>query len=148
MTTKIISFYRWITNGAIARFRSEELFFGLSTIGTVIVDYGSVVPALGVLCLLAFYYVFFSWYMFSTLHEKHILFSIICGVVYSICLLTMALIIVGGDSYYGFFYIIQPVLLAPLVWFLNRKDWGMYKGNHYIRMAIILFLNGYILFFK
>ena len=148
MTNKIISFCKSITNGAVARFRTEELFFGISAIGTIIIDYGSVVPALSVICLLAFYYLFFGWYMFATLNEKHVLFSIISGIIYSVCLLTMALIIVGRDSYNGFFYLIQLILVTLLAAVLYRNNWGMYKGNHFIRMGLILLLNIYILLFK
>lgn len=148
MSNKIISLVRSIFNSSLARFRTEELFFGVSAIGTIIIDYGSVVPAVAVSCLLAFYYLFFGWYMFGTRNEKHTLFSIIAGAVYSICLMLMALIIVGADSYNGFFYVAQLILLAALGWYLTKKDWGIYKGNHYIRMVIILFLNFYILLFK
>jgi len=148
MINKIISFCNSVINGAIRRFKSEELFFGLSAIGTIIVDYGSVVPALFVTGLLAFYYLFFGWYLFSIPKERHILFSIISGVVYSICLTSMAITILLGESYYGTLFLVQIVLFVPLGWFLFKKDWGVYKGNHYIRMMLIMFLNFYILFFR
>lgn len=137
-----------IVKAAQARFRPEELFFGISAVGTVIIDYGSVVPALFTMCLLAFYYLFFGWFMMSVPSERHLFFSIISGVVYSISLLTMVFIIVTNDSLDGFFYVTQLVLLAPVFGYLVKKDWGIYKSNHYIRIGIILFLNIYVLLFK
>lgn len=130
------------------RFRSEENIFGLMTIGTILINYGSSVPAISVCCLLAFYYMFFSWLMFSTKEENHVWFSLISGVVYSVCLLSMAILI--GKLYDGLLFLyLQIVLLIPLYGFLfTRKLWGLYKGNHYIRIVIILLLNLYILLFK
>ncbi|MGY3052230.1 hypothetical protein ACVWYG_000420 [Pedobacter sp. UYEF25] len=130
------------------RFSSEELIFGSIAISTILIDHGSPVPALATCCLLAFYYFFFSWMMFSTKLEKHLWFSLISGVVYSLCLICMAFII--GVSYKGMsFFVLQIFLLASLGCFLYfQKSWGIYKGNHYIRISIIFFLNLFILFFK
>ncbi len=130
------------------RFRSEEILFGSMAIVTILVDYGSSVPAMAMCCLLAFYYLFFSWSMFSTKQENYLLFSIISGVVYSGCLLSMAILI--GKLYEGLFFLyLQIVLLIPICGFLlSRKLWGIYKGNHYIRIGLIVFLNLYIILFK
>jgi len=148
MRDTIISIFKAITTGAMRRFRTEELFFGVSAISTVLINYNSVVPALAVLCLLAFYYLFFGWYLFSTLNGKYLLFSIAAGMIYSICLLIMAVVIVGQDSYNGFFYVIQLICLIGLGCYLFKKDWGMYRSNHYIRIAIIVLLNLFVLLFR
>lgn len=43
------------TKNFFANFRDEELFFGLPTIGTILIDHGSAAPAVASLCLLGFY---------------------------------------------------------------------------------------------
>ncbi|TDQ09203.1 hypothetical protein ATK78_1357 [Pedobacter metabolipauper] len=145
MIDPIKNFY----SSAVVRFRPEELFFGLSAISSVIIDYGSVAPPVVVICLLAFYYLFFGWFMFSTSNENHIGFSIISGAVYFVCLLSMTVIIAGGDSSNGFFYALPIALLIFLYWYLILRDgWRIYRSNHYVRILIILFLNLYVFVFK
>jgi hypothetical protein len=144
----IAHFIKTLFSNLVKRFRPEEIFFGLTTIFTVIVEYSSVVPSLFMLCLLAFYYMFFGWFMFSTKNEKHALFSIISGVLYSICLLSIAVILLRS-GYEVFFYVLQFIVLMSILLFLfNRKTWGIYKENHYIRIGLILFLNICIYIFR
>ncbi len=144
----ISSFCKSIFNGAVKRFRSEELFFGLSTVFTIIIDYGSPMPAIFVICLLAFYYLFFGWFMFTVPNEKHVLFSVISGIVYSVCLLSMAILIAGG-FYESFFYSLQAILISLFFLVLKgKKNWGVYKQNHFVRIGIVLFLNLFIYLFK
>jgi len=130
------------------RFSSEELFFGLTTIITIVIDYNSIVPAICTLLLLAFYYLFFGWLLFRNERKTNFLFSIISGIVYSICLVCMVIIIIK-DFYSVFFYCIQFVILIIYFMYLRKaKKIELYKANHYIRIAIILFLNIFISIFK
>jgi len=149
MINKVIEFFRSTYETAIKRFRSEELFFGLTTVSTVMMDYGSTVPAVVSLCLMAFYYFFFGWMMLTTIQEKHIFFSIVSGIGYSTGLLCMALVIILPSSNYAFFYILQILILVSIGYYLSKQaNWGYYKTNHYVRIAIFLFLDVYILIFK
>ncbi|MET4081806.1 hypothetical protein ABIB40_001757 [Pedobacter sp. UYP30] len=76
------------------------------------------------------------------------LFSVISGITYSICLVCIVIIIIG-DFYSMFFYTMQFVILSIYPLYLkNIKNLDMYKTNHYIRIAIILFLNIFISIFK
>ena len=146
---KPITFCRSLIQTAIKRFRSEELYFGLSTVGTVMMDYGSTVPAIVMICLMSFYYFFFGWLMLTTIEEKHILFSILSGIGYSIGLICMALATIMPPPQKPFFYIMQILILASIGWYLTKKpNWGYYKTNHYVRIGIFLFLDLYILIFK
>jgi hypothetical protein len=129
-------------------FSSEELFFGLATIMTVVTAYSSVVPAISTLLLLAFYYFFFGWFMFRKERKTNFLFSIVAGIVYSVCLVCIATIIVGGN-YNLFFYVTQIVVLVVFFSYLKRiKRIESYKTSHYVRIGIILALNLYIFIFK
>lgn len=148
MIRTISIFYKSIYEAAVRRFRSEELFFGLSAILTIIINYDSDVPAIFVICLLAFYYLFFGWFMFSVPNEKHLLFSIISEIVYSACLLSMAILIAGG-FYEFFFYALQVILIIPLFLVLrSKRNWGVYKQNHFVRIGIVVLLNLFIYCFK
>lgn len=130
------------------RFRPEEVIFGSLVILTILVNYPSPVPGMAACCLLAFYYLFFSWSMFTTEHENHVLFSILSGIVYSVCLISITILI--GELVSGFVFLyLQLVLLLFISSFLfMKKEWGLYKGNHFIRIGLILFLNFYILVFR
>jgi len=144
-----ITFFRSLIQIAIKRFRSEELYFGLSTVSTVMMDYGSTVPAVVMICLMSFYYLFFGWLMLTTIEEKHIFFSILSGIGYSIGLICMALATIMPPPQQPFFYILQILILASIGWYLTKKsNWGYYKTNHYVRIGIFLFLDLYILIFK
>lgn len=126
---------------AMKRFSPEELFFGLSAVVTVLIPHYSIVPALSTLLLLAFYYLFFGWFIFRKERKINFLFSIIAGMVYSICLISLAVIIVG-DFYKIFFYSVQLLVLILHFLYLNKiKGLGLYKNAHLIRIGIILFLN-------
>ncbi len=143
----IINFFKAFVNVSTRRFRSEELFFGGSMIATVISNYNSIIPDLFVMLLLAFYYLFFGWMILSTKAENHLIFSIISGIVYSICLVSMAIMEIEGKPYI-FLVFLQALMLLALFVYLKMKEWGVYKGNHYIRISIMIFLNLFIYFLK
>jgi hypothetical protein len=134
-----------IIKSAQSRFKSEEMIFGLLVIGTLILNPGYF--SLGTCSILAFYYVFFGWYMLSTKQEKHLIFSIFSGITYALCLVSLS--IVAGKFYDGLlFFYLQIIFLVPMSTILFFQKWGMYKENHYIRIAIIIFLNLFAIVFK
>lgn len=147
MAKTITTSFKDAYKGAVERFRTEELFFGLSAIGTILIDYGSIVPSLIVYGLMAFYYFFFGWYMLATKGEKYTLFSIAAGIVYSVCLIGMMVILLD-KQYIVSSTIFQLALLCTMVIILWQRNWGVYKGNHYIRIGVFVFLNFYICLFK
>lgn len=144
MINKLIAFLK----STINRFRPEELFFCLSAIGTILMEFGSVVPALSTLLLLAFYYLFFGWYLFSVKGENHLGFSIFSGIMYAVALVSICMIMLG-NFYVIFFYLIQAIIVAVIFFVLYKNNnWGLYKGNHYIRLCMIIFFNIYLSLFK
>ena len=147
MIRKVIVYLKSALTEITDRFRSEELFFGISAISSVIIDYGSILPSLFVCGLLAFYYLFFGWYMFSTKMEKHVFFSIFAGIIYSICLLSI-MALIAGVIYQVFFYILQLLILVSLLFVLKNKSWGTYKDNHQVRVIVLLLLNVYVCIFR
>lgn len=70
---------------AFKKIKPEEAFFGFLAISTIIMQDSSGVPGMVCALLLAFYYVVFSWYIFPIREEKHMIFSILAGIVYGIC---------------------------------------------------------------
>jgi len=142
MITKVIEFFRSTYETAIKRFRSEELFFGLTTVSTVMMDYGSTVPAVVSLCLMAFYYFFFGWMMLTTIQEKHIFFSIVSGIGYSTGLLCMALVIILPSSNYAFFYILQILILVSIGYYLSKQaNWGYYTMSESPSFCFLMFIS-------
>ncbi|MDQ0638345.1 cbb3-type cytochrome oxidase subunit 3 [Pedobacter sp. W3I1] len=140
--------FKSVFKDIIKYFSTEELFFGLATVVTVVSPYNSIVPALTTLILLAFYYFFFGWFMFRNERKTNFLFSIIAGIVYSVCLVSIA-IIITGDFYKTFFYIMQFIILVVYYIYLSKlKNIGFYRSSHYIRIGIIIALNVYLYIIK
>ncbi len=140
--------FRYIFENINKYFGTEELFFGLATIVSVVDSYHSIVPAISTLLLLAFYYLFFGWFMFRHERKTNFLFSIIGGIVYSVCLTSMAIIVIG-DFYKMFFYFIQfPMLGFYYIYLSSIKNIGFYRRSHCIRIGIIAALNLYIYIIK
>ena len=139
----IIGFLKALVHASIRRFRPEELFFGATMIATVMSNYNSIVPDLFVMLLLAFYYLFFGWMILSAKEENHLIFSIVSGIAYSLCLVSMVIMEIEGKPYI-YLFLLQALMLLGLFAYLKKKQWGIYKSNHYIRISIIIFLNLFI----
>ncbi len=128
----------------VKKIKKEELVFGLIMISAVLIKNQSNVPAMASSLLLGFYYLVFSWYIFPVDKERHIVFSILSGLVYAVCLIGIA--VYSGKLYDGlFFYYIQFLFLLPQVlYLLFQKTWVDYKKLHFMRILTIVFLNIYI----
>jgi len=139
-TVGLIKFSKTLAEATTRRFRSEELFFGGSMILTILSNNDSIVPDLAVMVLLAFYYFFFGWMILSTKTEKHIIFSILSGIGYSICLVSMTVMEIDGKPNLHL-VLLQALIALAIFFYLKKKSWGIYKENHYTRIGIIIFLN-------
>ncbi|ARS42195.1 hypothetical protein CA265_22065 [Sphingobacteriaceae bacterium GW460-11-11-14-LB5] len=133
-------------------FKPEELIFGGIAISSIILETGSVVPALVSCCLLSFYYLAFCWYLFAVKNEKRIFRSISFGILYALIWLIIGACTVKMFGELGwFFYLIEALLIlsVSLYIFLNRKNNSdVFNSTNYWRISVIIILNIFILIFK
>ena len=127
--------------------KSEEIFFASLAIATILMHESSGIPGMVCALLLAFYYVVFSWYIFPIGEERHLTFSIIAGIVYAICFVSIAIYSVKIYDKYFFFYLEGILLLSLILYLATRRDWKIYRKMHFFRVIVVVLLNVYLYIF-
>ncbi|ETZ24494.1 hypothetical protein N824_13320 [Pedobacter sp. V48] len=127
--------------------KPEEIVFGTLTIFTVSMNETSGIPGMICLLLLAFYYLIFSWYIFPISEEKHLIFSILAGLVYAVCLVCLAVYSVKIYDGYFLLYLEGLLLLCMIFYLIPRRGWKIYRNLHFFRAIVIALLNVYLYVF-